>query len=91
MAQYFLLRINIQSVTQHLEMIANKESIDIDKDSLNLIAQRAEGGLRDAESLLDQLSLIKPPIKLQSVWELLGEVPEVELIKLISSIINAKF
>ena len=60
--------------------------IDIDKQSITLIAQRSEGGLRDAESLLDQLSLLKPPITVDSVWELLGEVPEIELIKLVSSI-----
>jgi len=81
-------RITLDILTKHLEMIANEERIDIDKDSITLIAQRSEGGLRDAESLLDQLSLLKPPISVQSVWNLLGEVPEEALIKLASSIIH---
>ncbi len=79
-------RITLDSLTKHLQMIANEERIDIDQESINLISQRSEGGLRDAESLLDQLSLLQPPIRLESVWELLGEVPEVELIKIASSI-----
>ncbi|AAQ00862.1 MULTISPECIES: DNA polymerase III subunit gamma/tau [Prochlorococcus] len=81
-------RIPITSLTSHLTTIASKEKIEIDQESINLIAQRSEGGLRDAESLLDQLSLLKPPINLQSIWELLGEVPENDLIILTSSLIS---
>ncbi|MEN9861055.1 MAG: hypothetical protein RLZZ515_1537, partial [Cyanobacteriota bacterium] len=44
------------------------------------------GGLRDAESLLDQLSLLPPPVEPQAVWELLGAVPEQELLQLAESL-----
>ncbi|KGG14565.1 MULTISPECIES: DNA polymerase III subunit gamma/tau [unclassified Prochlorococcus] len=79
-------RIPMRSLITHLQGIASKENIDIDIDSIELIAQRAEGGLRDAESLLDQLSLLKPPVKLESVWQLLGEVPEKELINMAAAV-----
>ncbi len=79
-------RIPLQSLSNHLKIIASNEKIEIDDESINLIAQRSEGGLRDAESLLDQLSLLEQPITIQSIWNLLGEVPEKELVSLISSL-----
>ncbi len=81
-------RIPTNLLINHLDMIAKEEKIEIDKESIKLIAERSEGGLRDAESLLDQLSLLEPPIKLSSIYELLGEVPENELINLASSLAN---
>ena len=41
---------------KHLERIAKKESIEITKSGLALIAREAEGSMRDAESLLDQVA-----------------------------------
>ena len=55
-----------------------------------MIAQRAQGGLRDAESLLDQLSLLPAPIEAVSVWELLGVVPEKELMVLAQALASVE-
>ncbi|WP_269621992.1 DNA polymerase III subunit gamma/tau [Prochlorococcus marinus] len=79
-------RISLSSLTNHLQMIAIKEEININNECLSLIAKRSAGGLRDAESMLDQLSLLPPPINLDSVWELLGEVPEEKLLELAASL-----
>ncbi len=79
-------QIPINALTKHLEMIALKESILIENEALKLIAQRSEGGLRDAESLLDQLSLLPGKIKIETIWELLGAVPEKELLSVISAL-----
>ena len=49
------------------------------------MAQRAQGGLRDAESLLDQQSLLPGPIQADAVWDLLGAVPEQELLALVAA------
>ncbi len=78
--------IPLLSLEKHLEMISIKEEINIDSHAINLIAQHAEGGLRDAESMLDQLSLLPPPIKAEEVWEILGVVPEKEIINLASAL-----
>ncbi len=43
-------------ISDQLKMIAKKEKITIDEDALNLIVLQADGGMRDAISLLDQLS-----------------------------------
>ncbi|HGY5536548.1 MAG TPA: DNA polymerase III subunit gamma/tau, partial [Prochlorococcus sp.] len=79
-------RIPLDALTQHLEMIASREAIPIEPEALHVVAQRAQGGLRDAESLLDQLSLLPGPIKVEAVWELLGAVPEQELLKLTAAL-----
>ena len=75
-------RIPLQALEQHLAWIAEQEQISITPEALHVVAQRAQGGLRDAESLLDQLSLLPAPIEATAVWELLGAVPEQELLAL---------
>lgn len=51
-------RINLEAMEKHLNHIAYQEKINISPESVTLIAQISQGGLRDAESLLDQLSLL---------------------------------
>ncbi len=79
-------RIPVDSMTAHLRYIATEESIDIEDPALTLVAQMAQGGLRDAESLLDQLSLLPQPIAIEAVWDLVGAVPERDLLGLLLAI-----
>jgi DNA polymerase III subunit gamma/tau len=83
-------RIPLQALEQHLGWIAEQESIGITPEALHVVAQRAQGGLRDAESLLDQLSLLPAPIEATAVWELLGAVPEQELLALAQALASAE-
>ncbi|MFZ4740525.1 MAG: DNA polymerase III subunit gamma/tau [Bacteroidales bacterium] len=48
-------RIKIEDIAHHLNYIADKEGIIADKDALHIIAQKADGALRDALSIFDQL------------------------------------
>lgn len=48
-------RIGTEDIVGHLEKIAEKENIKTAHDALHLIAQKADGGLRDALSIFDQL------------------------------------
>lgn len=75
-------RIPLEALERHLGWIAEQEKIAITPEALHLVAQRAQGGLRDAESLLDQLSLLPAPIESAAVWDLIGAVPEEELLTL---------
>ncbi|MEB3296715.1 MAG: DNA polymerase III subunit gamma/tau [Cyanobacteriota bacterium] len=75
-------RIPLDALERHLGWIAEQEGIGITPEAVHVVAQRAQGGLRDAESLLDQLSLLPAPIEAGAVWELLGAVPEQELLAL---------
>ncbi|MEO1654656.1 MAG: DNA polymerase III subunit gamma/tau, partial [Bacteroidota bacterium] len=53
-------RIEIKDMAQHLAYIADQENIKTDPEALELIAQKADGGLRDALSLFDMLSTFSP-------------------------------
>ena len=83
-------RIPLESLEAHLGWIAEQESIQIQPEALHVVAQRSQGGLRDAESLLDQLSLLPPPIEAAAVWDLLGAVPEQELLGLVDAMGSAE-
>ena len=78
-------RIPLEALERHLTWIAEQETIPIQPEALHVVAQRAQGGLRDAESLLDQLSLLPGPIQADAVWDLLGAVPEQELLALVTA------
>lgn len=79
-------RIPMQAMVTHLRQISRAEEIDIEPAALELVAQLAQGGLRDAQSLLDQLSLLEGTISTERVWQLVGAVSEFELLALAESI-----
>ncbi|MGC1218591.1 MAG: DNA polymerase III subunit gamma/tau [Phormidesmis sp.] len=79
-------RIPLPSMVKHLQHIATEEAIAIAPSATQLVAQISQGGLRDAESLLDQLSLQPTEITVESVWELVGAVPERDLLNLVRAI-----
>ena len=52
---YDFARITVQSITEHLKYVADKEGYETEEEALSLIAQKADGGMRDALSLFDQM------------------------------------
>lgn len=48
-------RISVEDIATHLQSIAQKENVVAEEDALHIIAQKADGALRDALSLFDQL------------------------------------
>ena len=79
-------RIPLAAMVSHLKYIATQEKINITDEAITLVAQIANGGLRDAESLLDQLSLLPEIITVEQVWDLVGSVPEQDLLALLKAI-----
>ena len=70
-------RIPSRIIVQQLQKIAENENIQIDEESLLLIARKAEGGMRDALSILDQLiSYTEGAITASKVRESLGLINE---------------
>ena len=53
--RFDLRRIQTTAIAARLRMISDAENIRISDDAINVIAQAADGGMRDAQSLLDQL------------------------------------
>ncbi|MDA9747095.1 DNA polymerase III subunit gamma/tau [Prochlorococcus sp. AH-736-M13] len=81
-------RISPSDIFQHLSEIAEKESIEYEVQALKMIAKRSNGGMRDAQSLLDQLNLLPEGITINNIQNLLGEVSESELTNLIKSLVE---
>lgn len=73
--RYDFRRIGIGQIIDTLKMIAEKEGIRSDDQSLHLIASKAEGALRDAESMLDQVrAFAGDEITLAATRDVLGVV-----------------
>ncbi len=81
-------RISPSDTYQHLSEIAEKESIKYEVQALKMIAKRSNGGMRDAQSLLEQLNLLPEGITINNIQNLLGEVSESELTNLIKSLVE---
>ena len=53
---YNFTRITIADMVEHLEYVASQEGIQTEPEALNVIAQKADGGMRDALSIFDQVA-----------------------------------
>ncbi len=67
-------RISTSRIAGHLERITAAEGIEADGEALYLLAHRADGALRDAESLLDQVVSFGGGVSSEGVREVLGLV-----------------
>ena len=52
---YDFQRITMQDTVDYLQKVAAQEGVTVDQESLNVVAQKADGGMRDALSIFDQL------------------------------------
>jgi DNA polymerase-3 subunit gamma/tau len=52
---YDFSRITIEDMVEHLQYVASSEKITAEPEALNVIAQKADGGMRDALSIFDQV------------------------------------
>lgn len=67
-------RVTVDEIAEHLAMVAAGSAIEADADALRLIAIQAEGGMRDALSLLDQCGVMAKRVTVATVREVLGIV-----------------
>ncbi|MDP3957205.1 MAG: DNA polymerase III subunit gamma/tau [bacterium] len=87
--RFDLSRFPVKSIVTKLQMIAKKEKLKIDPGALEMIALTAEGGMRDAESLLMQIiSLEASPITEDKVIEVLGTTKKINIVALLNLIGN---
>jgi DNA polymerase-3 subunit gamma/tau len=52
---YDFNRISINDIVDYLEYVASQENVKYEREALNVIAQKADGGMRDALSIFDQI------------------------------------
>lgn len=83
-------RITVDDIVKRLEYISEKENINISKEALYAIAKSAQGGMRDALALLDQLSIldVQKQIDVEDVENLLGKISVNVLFNLTEKIIS---
>jgi len=87
--RYDFKRIPIESIVQRLQEISTLEGIKIDSESLYLIARKADGGMRDALSLMDQaISYCLNNITIDKVRQIFGLIPNQIYQKFLTLIYN---
>ena len=86
--RFDLRRIPSALITKHLAEIAAKENVTIDAAALHAIARGADGGMRDAESTLDQLiSFCGDKIEEADVLSMFGLAAQGQILKLSQAIL----
>ncbi len=78
--------ISSEALTQHLRVIAASEQIEITDEAIALLARHSNGGLRDAQTLLDQLRLLGETVTTNTINDLVGAVSEQALWELLDAI-----
>ena len=82
-------RIGPHAIVARLKQVVELEQLRVDDDALHLIARSANGGMRDALSLLDQvLSFGEGPVTAARVREILGLVPDEVYRELLRAIVE---
>lgn len=68
--------ITVNTISEQIKYVLEKEKIEIDNDSLKIIAQKADGSMRDALSILDQvIAYSGENISIENVNKVLGIIP----------------
>lgn len=82
-------KLSVDEIVEKLKEISKKEKIQIDTKSLEIIALNAEGGMRDAASLLGQvMSVEDKKITLEEVELILGKSSQDSIVRLVDLMIQ---
>lgn len=86
--RYDFTKVSISDMISRLKLVLNQEKIDYEEDAIRLICQLADGGMRDALSILDQvIAYSQNSINLEAVHAIYGVVSvqeKIELLQLVS-------
>ncbi len=89
--RFDLRRIPVPLIVEHLPQIARQENVQIDDAALHAIARGAEGGMRDAESALDQLiSFCGDKIVEKDVLSMFGLTAQGQILSLAGAILSGE-
>lgn len=81
-------RIPVQTIVQKLRELCDQEGIKIKDETLYLVARQSTGSLRDAISLVDQLSSMAQDISLEVAQDILGTATSQSVIDLVDAILK---
>src|SRR5438552_293384 len=89
--RFDLRRIPTALISQHLAHIARQEKVNIDEAALYAIARGADGGMRDAESALDQLiSFCGDKIEESDVLSMFGLAAQGQILELSRAVLRCR-
>lgn len=87
---YDFSRISIADIVDHLQYVADSENVKAEPEALNVLAQKADGGMRDALSIFDQVvSFTGGNITYKAVIDNLNVLDYEYYFKLTEAILNA--
>ena len=84
-------RIGIAPIVKRIEEIIAKEKINVDSEAIKTIARYADGSMRDALVILEQLTgYTSNKIKTEDVLDVLGAIPHIATEKIFKAVLNRK-
>ncbi|RCV30280.1 hypothetical protein SETIT_6G081800v2 [Setaria italica] len=81
---YRFCKIDDAAIARRLIKICTKEDMEFEAEALELLARKANGSIRDAIQMLDQLTLLGKRISKSVTHELIGDVSDEELLDLLN-------
>jgi DNA polymerase-3 subunit gamma/tau len=81
-------RVPVDEIVSNLKHIVQAENLQADEEALTLIARQSAGGMRDAQSLLDQLSSTGTTITLALAQQVLGTATSKTVLDVIDSVLD---
>lgn len=84
-------RISVENIQKRLVEVCTSLSRQVNPNALVVIAQKSEGGLRDALSILDQCLLQDDPIGVEEVYQVLGMVGEAFSAQLVEALLSSDY
>jgi DNA polymerase-3 subunit gamma/tau len=84
-------RISVENIQRRLVEVCTSLSRQVNPKALVVIAQKSEGGLRDALSILDQCLLQDDPIEVEDVYQVLGMIGETFSAQLAEALLSSDY
>ncbi len=81
-------RIPVKDIIKQLDIIVKAKSLTVEPEALTLVARQATGSMRDAISLLDQLTSTGEPVTLQGAQTVLGTATSQVVVNLVEAILH---
>ena len=87
--KFYFSKVKEADIVKRLEVLATKEGLVVEAGALEIIATRSDGSLRDAEIVLDQVCLLDKNVSVGLVREIVGLVPDLEILDLLDYALSA--
>ncbi|MFQ6860315.1 MAG: DNA polymerase III subunit gamma/tau [Beduini sp.] len=81
-------KINDQSIVERLETVLKGENIQCEREALELVASLADGGMRDALSILEQCLAYSSHLTVKDINEIYGIVSSAQKLSFLKSLMN---